>query len=277
MTTDLQCYGASKIVQNNRLIEAFHGMTLMEKRLFLFCSSLVRLENLTEGDVLLVRADEFAQEFDVSTHTAYEGLQDAVENLFKRYFTYIDAKGNTVKCRWVYRLKYKKNEGEIEVSFPAEVIFMLSVFNRENTFTVYERKNIQKMTSVYAIRFYELFMQYKNIGHRTMSVQEIKEMFNISEKYKLISNLKCKVIDIAIDQINKNSDYFVSYTAIKKGRIIYAFKFTFSLKNEDQKTKTLASVEKLLQDDDWVSQRAKVGETWPEARKRLKKALLSDV
>jgi plasmid replication initiation protein len=223
-------YGLSTVAQSNKLVEAIHGMTLTEKRLFIHASGLARQQNLTEGEVLTIRADEFARECGIESHTAYEGLQDAVDRLFGRYFSYVSGAGNPVKCRWVYRLEYKHGMGQIDVSFPAEVIYMFTVFNKENPFTTYDRKHIQQMTSVYAIRFYELFMQYRAIGNRTLELNEIKTMFQLDEKYDRVFNLKARVIEPALEQINQHTDYTVTYDQVKRGRTVHALKFHFAPK-----------------------------------------------
>lgn len=220
-------YGLSTVVQSNKLVEAIHGMTLTEKRLFIHASGLARQQNLKEGEVLTIRADEFARECGIESHTAYEGLQDAVDRLFGRYFSYTSGAGNPVKCRWVYRLEYKNGMGQIDVSFPAEVIYMFTVFNKDNPFTTYDRKYIQQMTSVYAIRFYELFMQYRSIGNRTLELNEIKIMFQLDEKYDRIFDLKKRVVDVALEQINQHTDYTVTYEQVKRGRTVHALKFFF--------------------------------------------------
>jgi plasmid replication initiation protein len=223
-------YGLSTVAQSNKLVEAIHGMTLTEKRLFIHASGLARQQDLKEGEVLTIRADEFARECGIESHTAYEGLQDAVDRLFGRYFSYVSGAGNPVKCRWVYRLEYKNGMGQIDVSFPAEVIYMFTVFNKDNPFTTYDRKHIQQMTSVYAIRFYELFMQYRSIGNRTLELNEIKTMFQLDEKYDRIFDLKKRVVDVALEQINQHTDYTVTYEQVKRGRTVHALKFYFAPK-----------------------------------------------
>lgn len=220
-------YGLSTVAQSNKLVEAIHGMMLTEKRLFIHASGLARQQNLKEGEVLTIRADEFARECGIESHTAYEGLQDAVDRLFGRYFSYTSGAGNPVKFRWVYRLEYKNGMGQIDVSFPAEVIYMFTVFNKDNPFTTYDRKYIQQMTSVYAIRFYELFMQYRSIGNRTLELNEIKIMFQLDEKYDRIFDLKKRVVDVALEQINQHTDYTVTYEQVKRGRTVHALKFFF--------------------------------------------------
>lgn len=47
-------YGLSTVAQSNKLVEAIHGMTLTEKRLFIHASGLARQQNLKEGEVLTI-------------------------------------------------------------------------------------------------------------------------------------------------------------------------------------------------------------------------------
>jgi plasmid replication initiation protein len=239
-------YGKELVVQSNRLIQAIHSMTLTEHRLFLFASPLVRHSpTIAQGQSLLIRADEFASYFGVETHTAYEVLNDAVNNLFERYFTYTDTKGNPAKSRWVYDLKYRKGEGAVEVSFPPLVVQLLTEFDKNNPFTKYEMKNIARMTSTHAIRLYELLVQYREIGHRKIRIYDLRNLFELGVglgcKYPKVADLKKRVIDVAVDQINEHTDLVVEYTQSKVGRIIAELDFSFKEKAKKISNSTLAS------------------------------------
>jgi plasmid replication initiation protein len=87
----------------------------------------------------------------------------------------------------------------------------------------------------------------------------------------------------AYSQINEHTDITVSYEQHKAGRVITGF--TFSLKQKKQpkdvspkakpKPKTNKNtdennIDALLKSNDWVSKHAKSGESWDDARSRLK-------
>ena len=232
-------YGKDLVVQQNRLIEAWHGMTLTEKRIFIYVSPLVRHQDVKEGDSITVRVLDFANACDIQPQTAYEGLRDACKNLFKRSFSYIDERACRVDCRWVYRVVYNEKKGEIELSFPKEIIYMLTIFDKNNSFTIYDKNIGLSFRGMYSLRLYELLQQYKKLGERKVEISELRNMFSLNDKYKILANFKARVIDPAIEEINELSNLIISYEQIKRGRVITAFLFTIK---EKEKPKDVASV-----------------------------------
>ena len=86
------------------------------------------------------------------------------------------------------------------------------------------------MTSIYGIRLYELLMQWQTTGTRTIEIDWLKRQFEIADNYPDMSDLKKRVIDPAINDINKNSNYNVSWTQRKTGRRVTHLTFQFSEK-----------------------------------------------
>jgi len=70
--------------------------------------------------------------------------------------------------------------------------------------------------SVYAMRFYELLSGQKK--PLTYSIDSLKEMFGISDKYKLVGHFKVKVLDMAKKELDKCSPYTFDYEMNKTGR-----------------------------------------------------------
>jgi len=70
--------------------------------------------------------------------------------------------------------------------------------------------------SVYAMRFYELMS-----GQKTpicYSIDHLKEMFQINNKYERVNDLKKYVLDIAKRELDKCSPYTFNYDMNKTGR-----------------------------------------------------------
>jgi len=81
------------------------------------------------------------------------------------------------------------------------------LLNLKETYTKYRLGYVINFKSEYSFRLYELMKQYEAIGERTITVEEIKELLMIdSNKYTKYSHLKAKVIQKAIEEINKYSD-----------------------------------------------------------------------
>jgi plasmid replication initiation protein len=101
---------------------------------------------------------------------------------------------------------YIPEEGKIRLGFASKITPYLSQLSKE--FTCYRIKNIGKMNSIYAIRLYELLMQWKTTS--TQEIDWLRTRFELEDKYSSIKDFKLKVIDPAVKDINTHSNYNVS-------------------------------------------------------------------
>ena len=114
---------------------------------------------------------------------------------------------------------YKK--GYVKFELQPEIYDAL--FNFSKGFRKYELKTIMLFESHYTMRFYELFSgQKKPI---TYSIDNLKIMFKIEDKYKKTNDFFKRVIDSAKKELDAKSPYSFEYKKIKDGRKIVAIKF----------------------------------------------------
>ena len=90
--------------------------------------------------------------------------------------------------------------------------------NLSTEFTKYLASDLIGVTSTYAIRLYELLVQYQSIGKREISVVDLRWMFELQNKYPVWADLKRWVIDQAVKEINEFSPLSVTYETKKTGR-----------------------------------------------------------
>ena len=102
----------------------------------------------------------------------------------------------------------------------------------EKHFTSYQLEQVKDLSSIYAIRLYELMMQWRSSGKtQQIPIDELRYKLGIEpDQYKQMVNFKTKVLDFAIDQINEHTDIKASYEQHKEGRSITGFTFTFKRK-----------------------------------------------
>ena len=244
------------IVKDNSLINASYYLDLVEQRLILL--AIIEARKETNSSELYVHAESYANHFEVTKNTAYEALQTACKNLFDRRFTYqrLSKKGvlETVVSRWVQTVVYAENGGYIAIKFSDDVMPLITKL--EKHFTSYELEQVKDLTSIYAIRLYEMLVQWRGNGKTPqIKLDELRNKLGILEgEYERIANFKAKVLDFAISQINKHTDITATYEQHKAGRIITGFTFSFKSKAKakakdeqvrDSKTGDLFSIEGL--------------------------------
>lgn len=243
------------IVKSNRLVEASYRLELAEQRLVLMAIENARSsgKGIAADSFLAVHANEYAAIFGLDMKNAYHQLKEAAENLYQRSVRIHDVDAQTGKSciidtRWVAAVKYVEGAGVVHLQFSGFVVPYITRLEAE--FTSYKIKSIAQMTSTYAIRLYELLMQWKKSGLRQITLEEFKSILQITGKYTALKDFKRYVLDLAVNQINQYSDLQVSYENIKQGRKITGFSFSFSEKNSaklSQEKKTKSATSKVAQ------------------------------
>ena len=224
------------VVKDNALINASYNLDLVEQRLILLAILAARESNTPTHKDLTIHVDSYINHFNVHRNTAYQALQDASRNLFERRFSYqkLTPKGNieNVTSRWVQRVSYVENEALVRIRFSDDVEPLIT--NLEKHFTSYELEQVSNLTSVYAIRLYELLIAWRSTGKVAMiELDELRSKLGVEpHEYKKMVNFKSRVLDAAIDQINEHTDIKAEYEQHKKGRSIVGFSFSFKQKSK---------------------------------------------
>ncbi len=270
---------APLVTKSNALVEATYKLTLAEQRLLLAViakiDSRLGAQEISADTKFEIVALEVSETYPVEQNKAYDLLREATERLYDRsiiiHTSDPDAPGEeTTKTRWVHAVTYKPKHGVVDLYFAPKVIPHLTNLARE--FTSYHLTNVSGMTSIYAIRLYELLVQWRTTGEREVPIDWIKEQFLIPDDYTRIYDLKKRVIVPAVEQINTHSDISVKWTQRKQGRNVIAFVFTFGPK-KPAATPAVTSKRPQKLTDAEVQKHARPGETWEQARDRLRAEL----
>ena len=226
---------ADLVVKSNKLVQALQTLTLSESRLLQLAIVDAREtgQGLSTDEPLELNALRYSKAFNVSPDAAYLALTEAEDSLFKRQFTITNEDGSVTKSRWIQDANYRKGEGRILVTLTRVVIeHVTKIDGFEQYFTSYHLRKTSEFKSVYAIRLYELLMQWKTIGKTPMfELNKFRSQLGIGiNEYTRMEAFKRRVLDIAIDQINEFSDITIKYEQHKKGRTISGFSFNFKQK-----------------------------------------------
>ena len=230
------------VVKSNRLNTAIQNLSLAEIRLIQLAIIDSREQNkgLSSDTPLRINAMRYAEVFDVSKQTAYEALIDAETNLFERRFTFMDERDLKVKSRWISQATYLDGEGAIEVIFtPAVVNEITRIHGIEQFFTKYTLEQTAQLKSLYAVRLYELLIQWREARKTPLFELDVfRQQLGLGvEDYKRMSDFKRRVLDASVKEINDKTDIKVSYTQEKQGTTITGFKFKVLAKDKPKNTK----------------------------------------
>lgn len=229
------------VTKDNSLIGASYSLGVVEQRLiFLAIIEAREQKTLIEaGGLLRIYAQSYAKQFDVEKHTSYEAMKRAVEGLYEAGFAYskLDERSGKIgryKSRWVDKIGYIDDLGCVELVFASDVIPLIT--RLEARYTEYELKQVVGLQSEYAIRLYELIIQWRSVGKTNqISLKELREKLGLVDEYKRIEAFKRRVLDLAVKQINEHTDITVEYEQHKNDRVITGFTFRFKVKKDKKK------------------------------------------
>jgi plasmid replication initiation protein len=267
------------VVKDNNLVEASYRLTLTEQRLIL-CGIVEARENgrgINDKTYASITAKRFTEMFpDVPLDNAYHMLKTACDTLMRRQVTMpgFDPETGvpcTVKVQWVYKSYYVPKFAAIRLRFTEDMVPLIT--RLESHFTAYRLELVAKLTSTHAIRLYELLVQYRQIGERKFSIEELKNILGLEKtEYSgrtAISDFKKWVIDPSVKQINEHTDLLVGYENIKAGRSVVGLLFTIEEKKPlaALQTKTTGKRPKITKA--YIEKNARPGETYEQAYQRL--------
>jgi plasmid replication initiation protein len=214
-----------EVRQHNALTNARYEYTQLQLDLLFFIISKLR-----KGETDTVYKLDI-MELSSLTGKRYNGayLQKATADMGSRMLEVEDA--NEYQQLWMFqRIRYLKGQGIIEFDLTRHVLPYL--FELKNNFTSYALAAALRLTSKYAKRIYPLCSQWKDLGEtKKYDIEEFKRMLGLidekgNDKVERVSDLKSKVLDIAVKQINEHTELHVSYKLEKKGKAFKNIIFT---------------------------------------------------
>ncbi len=227
------------VVKDNALIEASHKLRESEQCLLLlaivkgreFCDSIEQLKDKE----LIIHANDYMEAFGGTRQGAYKALKLAVLGLFEAKWGYrfVNSKGNIEVAyeRFTQSAKYVEREATVKFMFANAIIPML--VELERNFTSYELAQVANLKSRYAMRLYEFLIRFKSSKTLKITLDELRFRLGLLDsEYKTMGDFKKFVLDLAVKQINDNTDIKVKYEQHKQGRTITGFTFKFEYKDK---------------------------------------------
>ena len=153
----------------------------------------------------------------------HKRIKIAFESLQKKIISY-DDKENKIwhSSGIIFNVKMDYGRAE-QITFQVPDFIYQALMDFSKGFKKYELKTAMQFESVYSMRFYELFSNQKTpINY---SIDNLKEMFNIKDKYERVNSFFRYVIDPAKKELDKCSPYTFHYETIKTGRKITGVRF----------------------------------------------------
>ena len=235
----------AKVIQSNTLVEGCYNLKDVEQRLLFAMISQLN-PNDEEFKTINLKISDVANYCKLNKKSAYDQIDSACDNLSKQavILKHKDKNGNRKSQRhpWFDTLN-NDEKGILEFKFHRNLTQeLIQLKQLKYGFVSMDGQLIGKLESAFAHRFYLLFLQYMNIGHRSFSIAEIIELFMLENKYRdkrtgklNVSMLLKRVVFPAIERINAITPMIVDIHVDKIGKTITGVSFWFRMKNQPNK------------------------------------------
>ena len=207
------------VVQSNKLIEAHYRLTLQEKRLILWLIKEIDRDDIDFKKYKL-QIIHFAEMMQLNAKTQYKEMKQVTKALITRAIEIENSEtGATTQMAWLCFAHWEPRKGVCFLEFhPSLKPYLLQL---KGQFTQIGFADFLGLSSVYSVRIFELLSQYRSIGKRYTSIEELRAWCGIEKtEYNKYDHLKSRVFNRAKTEINTKTDYEVDYKEIKEGRKI---------------------------------------------------------
>lgn len=270
-----QIYNDDYVVMQNRMLHAISHLTLNERRLVLMLATVVRgaVELNPTQKTFIITAEEFGTMFDIPQKRQYETLESVSKSLHGKVFYFWDFEANAKQAQitkkgkrvdevgvsWVGKATYRHGEGKVELLLIDDVIEMLCIFDKHNTFTKHKKEWISKLGAYGIILLQQMVAAdhsdnvFKDENDQIIdpylrtvnyTIEFLRNKFDCVNIYPTFSDFKRYVLDKAIKDIHQYTPYRIEYKKINEKRQVVSLDFIFR--------NTEAVVPKKIEDKDKV-------------------------
>lgn len=225
------------VVKSNELIRnSRYNLSLVEQKIILRLIQIIKPED-EEFETYNFEIKEFCEICGISDRSGqtYNYIREIIKELRSKNLVIKNGDVELI-CGWIESSKYDNSTGIIQISLSKDLKpYLLEL---KKNFTEYSLNNILSMKSKYSIRMYELLKSFEYLGTISLDIDTLKANLYATQ-YSRWSDVKNKVIDVSVMEINRFTDIKVSYTVKKSGKKIQYVNFDVEKKNSEETVRSV--------------------------------------
>lgn len=212
------------LMKNNYLIKAKYDLSLIQSRVFIVM--LYKLQKDNNGEMsCTIQRNELKQIINKKSSHSIKGMTEVLNDLMKQTIYFKEIKPNSKHCIWgkynlINGFEYDDEFDSFKIVCSTRVYELLTNY-LEIGYTPINLTIFLSLKSCYAQRMYDLLRLWSGTKRKiTYSVQELKELLMVQDKYKSYTDFQRNVITPAVKNLNNTGMFEITYTTKKTGRTV---------------------------------------------------------
>ena len=205
------------IVVHNDVVLARIDWTINMNRIFAMLVSQISMD-AEEFRPQRIKVGQLRSLAEVSSNNIHKQLADAAQRLVREPIEFRTPDNHYDGYPIFASCSYIRNEGAIEAQFNEKGRpYLLQL---RESFTKYKLKKAMKLSSSYAVRFYQIAkMIQRDDGPRSRKIKldEFRRLFMLGDKYSQHSDLVIHVVDPSVEEVNEKTETKLRVETVRKG------------------------------------------------------------
>lgn len=227
------------VTVSNKMIMARLDWDIMMHRILMVLISQIDSKNDERFRMQRVPVRHIRDLAQVSQKSIHEDTAEAASKLVRQPIEFWSPDKKDYEGYPIFAVcKYKSGEGVIEAKFNEDARPFLLQLRKH--FTQYRLRQAIPLSTPYAIRTYEISKMIERPGKRRsrqIPVERFRSMFKLENKYKRHCDMRRRVIDPSIAEVNQKTDVEISCDDVRDGQTPIALNWVVLSKDAEGKQK----------------------------------------
>lgn len=241
---------SQKVVKSNELIQQrTHMLSVQEQKIVLFLISQLKPDQ-KEFEYQSFDIIDFCDMCGIDNHSGknYAALKSAIKSLSDRSMWVLGETERGTKetlMRWLLKAEIEPGNGKVGVMIDPDMKpYLLELKER---YTQFDLIYTLGMKSKYSVRLYEILKSYEKMNEEVnFTLERFKEA--VGAEYDRWQDIKRRIVEPAVKEINRLSDLSVMYTTRIKGKAVVGLAFTLRAKRSfEEQAETMRAIYRTLE------------------------------
>lgn len=208
------------LFQANVLTQARDGLTRDQRRIFYLCLDSIATAGWPEDGRFNIDHELYSHIYSLSDKEAREDIRRAMAEFRGREITLYEDWGHgdpiIRDMAWTTSRWRSEKRGIYQIKINPDLREYMEPIANELPFTTFRLEQVSKVPSKYSMKLLEALSQFKSTGFFAISLEQLRERWELPASYEKWSLLKARVLDPAIHDVKRLDEFKTITMTVRK-------------------------------------------------------------